>query len=149
MLNDISPIAHAIEASSYQNTRYTNILDSARTDNVNRDGNDGSTKATMNQVPGRAQNNPYKLGHQDGSTEVQIASDLPRQLFVNNESKGRAMASPSQDNMVSDRSINSNSIHIHFPGDQNTQDDAVESTTANKERERQNSGEPDLIRSDH
>ena len=78
MLNDISPIAHAIEASSYQNTRYTDILDSARTDKVNRDGNDGSTKATINQVLGRAQSNPYKLGYQDGSAEVQIASDLPR-----------------------------------------------------------------------
>ena len=59
------------------------------------------------------------------------------------------MASPSQDNMVSDRSINSNSIHIHFPDDQNARGGAEESKAAGKADERPKPGEPDLIQTNH
>ena len=70
LLNDISPIAHAIEASSYQNTRYTNILDSARTANANFDAVDG-----MSAKKGIYNENPYKLGHGDGAGEIE--AELP------------------------------------------------------------------------
>jgi hypothetical protein len=129
LLNDISPIAHALEASSYQNTRYTDILDSARTDGVNRDANEGSTQTSSHSAARQARNNPYKPGYSGGLSQEFISSDLPRQLFMTDTSKGQAMASPSQDNMVSDRSINSNSIHIHFPDEQNAQGISQESRT--------------------
>lgn len=74
-MNDISPIAHAVEASAYQNTRYTNILDSAKTEVNDIDGFSGK----------KAQHNPYKIGYKAGQEE--LSGDLPKQLFVDDSSR--------------------------------------------------------------
>ena len=86
LLNDISPIAHAIEASSYQNTRYTNILDSARTTSANLDAVDGMSGK-------KGSEHPHKLGHGDGVGD--IGAELPRKLFMDNPSNVRDLVSPS------------------------------------------------------
>ena len=43
---------------------------------------------------------------------------------MDNQSNMRDLVSPSQENMVTDRSINASSIHIHFPDDVETSSDA-------------------------
>ena len=43
---------------------------------------------------------------------------------MDNQRNMRDLVSPSQENMVTDRSINASSIHIHFPDDVETSSDA-------------------------
>lgn len=78
-LNDISPIAHAIDGSHYQNTRYTNILDSNRTEQ-----NEKKNQTPTGQM--HKPQNPFKKLTYKASDEVEIEDapddqNLPLALF--------------------------------------------------------------------